>query len=292
MMERIRQFLLWLVGAAALLLLAEFANAQCGPGGCGPGGCVQPLPIFSGVPRYDASPIPAIPPPPLAVFTGSRRIVLHFSATWCQPCREIAPTMAALEVDGYDVRHYDADRDKAEFATYGITQIPAVVILEPIDARNSRVVARIAYGALRAGRAAIIGSLREVDRVVCPCPCPGPRPQPTPTPGPVGPQGPPGPPGPPSTIPGPMGIQGKPGRDGVDGKNGIDGKQGPPGPAGASADPASLPGITFVLAIANPDGTIQSQTEPATAKLGQKVTLIFSPPVAGQPTQAPRLSIH
>ena len=146
--------------------------------------------------------------------------------------------------------------------------------------------------------AAVAQSRTELASLICP------RQQPTP--GPVGPPGPPGPPGPASTVPGPvgpMGLQGLPGKDGKNGANGKPGPQGPAGkdggagpqgPAGKDApplDPAALPGITFVLAIANPDGTIHSQTQPATARLGQRVTLIFAPPADGT-KQAPRMTIR
>jgi thiol-disulfide isomerase/thioredoxin len=224
------------------------------------------------------APITAIPSLPTAT-APTKRIVLVFGATWCDPCKEVAPTIADLEKDGLTVWHYDADRDKAVFNVYSIKQIPAAVVIEPVrDGRMSRVVARIGYESLKLGKTSV--------SQFCPCPNPNPNPKPSPNyPPQPGPKGDPGPPG----KDGRDGVDGKPGSigpigltgaNGKDGQKGDKGDKGDPGPAG-TVDPTTIPATTWTFNLVGPGGEVTSTTGEMLVKAGNKVTVnILSPGAA------------
>lgn len=59
--------------------------------------------------------------------------VVDFSATWCQPCRMLAPVLEELseELDGQaEFYSVDVDENPALAAEYGVSSIPCVVILK------------------------------------------------------------------------------------------------------------------------------------------------------------------
>lgn len=66
----------------------------------------------------------------IAAFTGQPRgEVLDFTATWCGPCQQMAPTVSRLERAGYPIRTVDVDRNRALAERFGITSIPAFVLV-------------------------------------------------------------------------------------------------------------------------------------------------------------------
>ncbi len=55
--------------------------------------------------------------------------VLDFSATWCGPCQRMNPVVHRLEREGLPIRQVDVDRNKQLAQRYGVTNIPAFVLV-------------------------------------------------------------------------------------------------------------------------------------------------------------------
>jgi len=67
---------------------------------------------------------------------SDRPVLVHFSATWCGPCRQMEPvlhsrTVANLLRNDAVGAHLDFDRNKAVAQQYGVRGIPADVLLTP-----------------------------------------------------------------------------------------------------------------------------------------------------------------
>ena len=56
--------------------------------------------------------------------------VKKFSATWCGPCRMLAPVMNEIKVKYPNVKFEDIDIDEysEEVEKYGVTSVPTVII--------------------------------------------------------------------------------------------------------------------------------------------------------------------
>ena len=55
--------------------------------------------------------------------------LIHFSATWCQPCKQMQPMLDKFISDNPDIIYtkYDADKDISIFLEQGITGVPAFI---------------------------------------------------------------------------------------------------------------------------------------------------------------------
>lgn len=65
-------------------------------------------------------------------YEGNRPAIIDFYATWCGPCKTIAPILEeiAKEYDGkIDVYKIDVDKEKELAATFGISSIPALLFI-------------------------------------------------------------------------------------------------------------------------------------------------------------------
>ncbi|MEZ6065550.1 MAG: thioredoxin domain-containing protein [Planctomycetaceae bacterium] len=60
---------------------------------------------------------------------GYRGEVLDFSATWCGPCQQVAPTVAKLEREGLPIRKVDFDQNREYAQRMGVQSLPTFVLV-------------------------------------------------------------------------------------------------------------------------------------------------------------------
>lgn len=55
--------------------------------------------------------------------------LIHFSATWCQPCKQMQPMIDKILSENPDINYikYDADENVSVFQEHGITGVPAFI---------------------------------------------------------------------------------------------------------------------------------------------------------------------
>lgn len=56
-------------------------------------------------------------------------VLLDFSATWCGPCRQVAPVVEQLERQGLPVRKVDIDQERQLASQFHVTGIPCFVLI-------------------------------------------------------------------------------------------------------------------------------------------------------------------
>ena len=71
--------------------------------------------------------LPACATPP-AMAAGDV-VLLNFSASWCGPCRQMAPLVGEITAAGWIVRHVDADRERDLVRRFAVTGVPCYVLL-------------------------------------------------------------------------------------------------------------------------------------------------------------------
>ena len=66
------------------------------------------------------------------ISNGKGKQVVDFSATWCGPCRMLAPILEELSEEYPDIAFYnvDVDEDQALAAHYRIVAVPSVYVFE------------------------------------------------------------------------------------------------------------------------------------------------------------------
>jgi len=59
------------------------------------------------------------------------RELVHFSAVWCQPCKQMQPVLDKFLSDNPDIIYtkYDADKDVSVFQEHAITGVPAFIAI-------------------------------------------------------------------------------------------------------------------------------------------------------------------
>lgn len=72
--------------------------------------------------------------------TSSGKVIVDFNATWCGPCKMLAPVLEKLSNENPDVKFLgvDCDVNGQLAAKYNIMSIPALILFEdgkPVDMR-------------------------------------------------------------------------------------------------------------------------------------------------------------
>lgn len=67
------------------------------------------------------------------------KALLYFSAPWCGPCKMFGPIMEEIAQE-IPVTKYDVDVDTLETATFGIRNVPSVVMVDETGAEVDRFV--------------------------------------------------------------------------------------------------------------------------------------------------------
>lgn len=113
-MERV----LLMIGAGLTVAMLIFA-AVGPPGGSGIGGLPQQAPAD---PWFQDK-----------VVHNPKTVLVEFGATWCGPCKALAPTLDRLEQShsaNLDVVQIDVDEHPALAAHYSISSIPAMLVFK------------------------------------------------------------------------------------------------------------------------------------------------------------------
>ena len=56
--------------------------------------------------------------------------LVKFGAPWCGPCRQMSPTIEAMDEEGYNVYDVNIDEDTEELAqAFGIRSVPTTIII-------------------------------------------------------------------------------------------------------------------------------------------------------------------
>ena len=78
------------------------------------------------------------------VLNAPNKVLLDFWATWCGPCRMIAPFVEEIaeENEHITVGKIDVDEEPALAARFGIVSIPTLVVMENGKIANQAVGAR------------------------------------------------------------------------------------------------------------------------------------------------------
>ena len=56
--------------------------------------------------------------------------IYYFTAAWCQPCKQLSPTMSGLIGKGMNVQRIDVDTDTEYSVKYGIRSVPTLLLVD------------------------------------------------------------------------------------------------------------------------------------------------------------------
>ncbi|MCE9632526.1 MAG: trypsin-like peptidase domain-containing protein [Planctomycetia bacterium] len=66
---------------------------------------------------------------PAAAARSGEVVLLDFAASWCGPCRQMAPLVSEIAAAGWVVRHIDVDSETDLVKRFGVTGVPCYVLL-------------------------------------------------------------------------------------------------------------------------------------------------------------------
>ena len=67
-----------------------------------------------------------------AVTNAANKVLLDFTATWCGPCRMIAPTLEQIaeENEHITIGKIDVDEDPSLAVKFGVSSIPTLILMD------------------------------------------------------------------------------------------------------------------------------------------------------------------
>ena len=103
---------------------------------------------------------------------GDDAQLLCFGAKWCQPCREMQPTIDRLTREGYPIRKVDVDRHGDLADRYQITAVPACVLVDGQGRKVDEIVQATDYDTLRRFFSLTIRSIPQTPQSAASLPVP------------------------------------------------------------------------------------------------------------------------
>lgn len=55
--------------------------------------------------------------------------VLKFSASWCQPCKQLSKTLEGMDFP-YEISEIDVDENRDAAVEYGIRNVPTMILID------------------------------------------------------------------------------------------------------------------------------------------------------------------
>jgi thiol-disulfide isomerase/thioredoxin len=79
--------------------------------------------------QADPRPLASSPAAAVQAATQGDVVLLDFAASWCGPCRQMAPIIGEITAAGWVVRHVDTDQEPDLIRRFGVTGVPCYVLL-------------------------------------------------------------------------------------------------------------------------------------------------------------------
>lgn len=75
------------------------------------------------------------------VMNSDKTVLVDFYATWCGPCKMVAPVLEEIanEHPEYKICKVDVDEDTELALTFGVSSIPTLVVIENGKVKNKAV---------------------------------------------------------------------------------------------------------------------------------------------------------